>query len=64
MATRFAVAMAVVGIVLSSIALSNATTGRDRLINSLFLASAVLDLLAAVATWYNNVFMIAVEIRF
>ena len=51
MATRFAAAMAVVGIVLSAISLANSSTGLETAMNSLFLASATLDLVAAAAGW-------------
>ena len=51
MATCFAAAMAVVGIVLSAIALANSKTPLDMTMNSLFLASATLDLVAAAAGW-------------
>ena len=56
MATRFAAVMAVVGIVLSAIAL--AQTGQTPLetaMNSLFVAAASLDLISAVAGWVGSV---------
>ena len=51
MATRFAAAMAIVGIVLSAIAVANSKTPLDKAMNSLFLASATLDFVAAAAGW-------------
>ena len=51
MATRFAAAMAIVGIVLSALALADSTSPLDTAMNSLFLASASLDLVAAAAGW-------------
>lgn len=52
MATRFAAAMAVVGIVLSAIlSLLIPKKPLDMAMNSLFLASATLDLVPAAAGW-------------
>ena len=51
MATRFAAAMAIVGIVLSALSLADSSTDLDKAMNSLFLASAGLDLVAAAAGW-------------
>ena len=51
MATRFAAAMAVVGMVFSAISLAKSATASEKAVNSLFLSSATLDLVAATATW-------------
>ena len=51
MATRFSAAMAVVGIVSSGIALGNSETPLETAMNSLFLASATLELVAVAARW-------------
>lgn len=51
MATRFSAAMAVVGIVSSAIALGNSETPLETAMNSLFLASATLELVAVAARW-------------
>ena len=51
MATRFAAAMAIVGIVLSAIGLADSTTPLDKAMNSMFLVSSILDLAAAAAEW-------------
>ena len=51
MATRFAAAMAIVGIVLRALSLADSSTDLDKAMNSLFLASAGLDLVAAAAGW-------------
>ena len=51
MATRFAAAMAIVGIVLSALSLAHSESKLDTAMNSLFLASASLDLVAAAAGW-------------
>jgi hypothetical protein len=58
MATRFAAAMAIVGIVLSAISLKNSSTPLETAMNRLFLASATLDLVAALAGW-----LISLEIK-
>ena len=51
MATRFAAAMSIIGIVLSSISLHNSTSSLDKAMNALFLTSSILDLVAAVSSW-------------
>lgn len=51
MATRFAAAMSIVSIVLSAISLANSSTKLETAMNSLFVASATLDLVAASASW-------------
>lgn len=52
MATRFAAAaMSIVGIVLNALALSGSSSDLDKAMNSLFLASVGLDLVAAAAGW-------------
>ena len=51
MATRFAAALAIVNIVLSAINLANAETTMDKVQDGLFLASGILELVSAVATW-------------
>ena len=51
MATRFAAAMAIVGIVLSAIGLADSSTPLEKAMNSMFLVSGILDLAAAAAEW-------------
>ena len=51
MATRFAAALAIVNIVLSAIHLARSETTMDKVLNGLFLASGILELVSAVAGW-------------
>ncbi len=51
MVTRFAAAMSIVGIVLSGLGLADSSTPLDKAMNSMFLLSSILDLVAAVSEW-------------
>ncbi len=51
MVTRFAAALSIVGIVLSALGLADSSTPLDKAMNSMFLLSSILDLVAAVSEW-------------
>ncbi len=51
MVTRFAAAMSIVSIVLSALGLAESSTPLDKAMNSMFLLSSILDLVAAVFEW-------------
>lgn len=51
MTTRFAAVMSIIGIVLSAIGLADSTTPLDKVMNSMFLLSSILDLVAAASEW-------------
>ena len=51
MATRFAAAMAIVGIIINAFGIHEATSPLDKAMNWMFLLSSILDIVAAAANW-------------
>lgn len=57
LATRLAAPLALVGIVVSAIAIAHAGSTNDIIVNSLFLFSSLMEFVAAAALWYLHYFL-------